>query len=51
MDEINNFEELFDLELEVEDDMDMPTDKIFILNEFGHVVELEVPDDDGDDQT
>lgn len=51
MAEPNVFDDILNSELEVEDSTDLPTDKVFILNEVGEVVELEVADDDGDDQT
>ena len=37
-----------DLEFEVEGDYDVPEDSVFLLNESGDVVKLEVPDDDDD---
>lgn len=36
------------LEFEVEDAYDVPEDSVFILNDSGEVVKLEVPDDDSD---
>lgn len=40
-----------DLVFEAEDACDVPEDTVFVLAENGEVVKVEVPDDDGDDQT